>query len=83
MGIYIPVEKTKISIDEVNTKHSQNEFIKHSTYHVPSTLLKHFINLGIKPRPPTLQVDSLPTEPPGKLLQTLPDLIFTIVWKYL
>ena len=29
MGIYIPVEKTKISIDEVNTKHSQNEFIKH------------------------------------------------------
>ena len=27
-------------------------------------------NPGIKPRPSTLQVDSLPTEPPGKPLNT-------------
>ena len=27
-------------------------------------------NLGIEPRSPTLQVDSLPSEPPGKLMNT-------------
>ena len=30
----------------------------------------HLPNLGIKPRSPTLQVDSLPSEPPGKLMNS-------------
>ena len=29
-------------------------------------------NPGIKPRSPTLQVDSLPSQPPGKLLSNVP-----------
>ena len=38
MGIYNPVEKAKTSIDEVDTKHSQNEFIKHTAHTMSQAL---------------------------------------------
>ena len=38
MGIYNPVEKTKTSVDAVNTKHSQNEFIKHIAHTMSQAL---------------------------------------------
>ena len=37
---------------------------------VPCFLPKDLPNLGVEPRSPALQVDSLPSEPPGKFKNT-------------
>ena len=45
---------------------SVQEILQARILELPCPLWGHLLNPGIQPRSPTLQVDSLPSEPPGK-----------------
>ena len=55
---------------------SMQEYCSGLPFPPPGDLL----NPGIKPRSPTLQVDSLPTEPPGRPLCLVKELVFSPGW---